>query len=162
MEKGEISQLLDQHNSMLQQLASPRVSGSSSATLSESDPSNSLPVQPVPAYAGVLSAPKAVLFTHNDVRSLPRSTGSADVGVAEVLSQFRLVVGFREKAVAPHDDKFADNLAFEHLSLICDGPCLTLHQQTSGRIDWRANLSMPRTLVVPVRLPHLPPGRSSN
>ena len=37
--------------------------------------------------------------------------------------------------------KFADNLAFEHLSLICDGLCLTLYQQLlSGRIDWSANV----------------------
>ena len=57
-------------------------------------------------YAGVLSVPKAVTFTPNDVRSLPRLTGSADVDVAEVLSQFRLVVGFRAKAVAPNDDFF--------------------------------------------------------
>ena len=44
--------------------------------------------------------------------------------------------------IAQHDDKFADNLAFEHLSLICDGPCLTLYQQLvmSGRIDWCANV----------------------
>ena len=124
MENGEIDQLSDQHNSMLQQLASMSVSGSSSAALSETDPSTPLPVQPVPTYAGVLSAPKAVTFTPNDVRSLPRLTGSADVDVAEVLSQFRLVVGFRAKAVAPHDEKFADNLAFEHLSLICDGHCV--------------------------------------
>ena len=57
------------------------------------------------SYAGVLPAPKAVTFTPNDVRSLPRLTGSADVGVAEVLPQFRLVVGFRAKAVAPHENK---------------------------------------------------------
>ena len=89
----------------------------------------------------MLSAPKAITFTPNDVRSLPRLTGSADVDVAEVLSQFRLVVGFRAKAVAPQDEKFADNLAFEHLSLICDGPCLTLYQQLmSGRIDWSVNV----------------------
>ena len=88
-----------------------------------------------------MSAPKAVTFTPNDVRSLPRLIGSTDVDVAEVYSQFRLVVGFRAKAIAPHDEKFADNLAFEHLSLICDGPFLTLYQQVmSGRIDWSANV----------------------
>ena len=37
MEKGEIIQLSDQHNSMLQQLASLSVSGSSSAALPESN-----------------------------------------------------------------------------------------------------------------------------
>ena len=56
----------------------------------------------------MLSAPIAVTFTPNDVRSLPRSTGSADVDVAEVLSQFPLVFGFRVKAIAPHDEKFSD------------------------------------------------------
>ena len=95
---GEISQFSDQLNSMLKQLASLSVSGSSSAASSESYPLNSLPVQPVPTYAGVLSAPKSVIFTINDVRSLPRLTGNADADVAEVLSQFRLVVGFRRAA----------------------------------------------------------------
>ena len=76
-----------------------------------------------------------------DVRSLPRLPGSADVDVAEVLSHFRLVMGSRAKAVAPRDDKFADDFAFEHLSLICDGPCLTLYQQLmSGRINWCTNV----------------------
>ena len=50
-------------------------------------------------------------------REIPRLTGSADVIVAEVLSQFRLVVGFRANAVAPHDEKIADNnIVSEHLS----------------------------------------------
>ena len=110
MERGEINQLSDQQNSILQQLASLSVSGSSSTAFSESDPSNPLLVQPVPTYAGVLSAPKAVTFTPNDLRSLPRLAGNADVDVAEVLSQYRLVVGVRAKAVAPRDEKFADNL----------------------------------------------------
>ena len=149
---------------MLQQLASLSVAGSSSATLSEPDPLNPLPVQPVPTYAGVLSAPKAATSTPNDVRSLPRLTGIVDIDVAEVLSQFRLVVGFRANVVAPHDEKFEDNLASEHLSLICDGPCLTLYQQPmSGRIDWCANVvnaentSNPGSFALPSTC-----GRSSN
>ena len=141
MERGEIDELSDQHNGMLHQLASLTVSSSASISLSESDRSYPVPTQPVPTYAGVLSAPKADTFTPNEVSSLPRLTGSADVDVAEVLSQFRLVVGFRAKVVAPRDEKFADNLAFEHLSLIYDGPCFTLYQQRmSGRIDWSANV----------------------
>ena len=141
MERGEIDELSVQHNEMLHQLASLTVSSSASVSLSESDRSNLVSTQPVPTYAGVLSAPKAVTFTPNDVRSLPRLIGSTDVDVAEVYSQFRLVVGFRAKAIAPHDEKFADNLAFEHLSLICDGPFLTLYQQLmSGRIDCCANV----------------------
>ena len=110
---------------MLHQLASLSISRSS-ASVSESKSSNPAPtVQPAMSYARVLSAPKAVSFTPNDIRSLPRLTGSVDVDVAEVLSQFRLIVGFRAEAVAPHDDFFAKNLAFERLSLVCDGPCLT-------------------------------------
>ena len=138
MEDGEIEELTDQHNSMLIQLASLKVGSNSASAVNVSTDSASVPV---PTYAGVLSAPKSVTFTPNDVRTLPRLNGSADVDVAEVLSQFRLVVGFRAKSVAPNDEKFADNLAFEHLSLICDGPCLTLYQQLmSGRIDWSANV----------------------
>ena len=141
MERGEIEELSVHHDNMLQQLANLSVSSFESVTLSESVPSTPVPTQPVPAYAGVLSAPKAVTFTPNDVRSLPRLTGSADVDVAEVLSQFHFVVGFRAKVVAPNDEIFADNLALEHLSRICDGPCLTLYQQRmSGRIDWSANV----------------------
>ena len=141
MERGEIDELSSQHNDTLHQLASLSVSSSASFSLSGSERSNPVLSQPVPTYAGVLSAPKAVTFTPSDVCSLPRLTGSADVDVAGVLSQFRLVVGFRAKANAPQDEKFADNLAFEHLSLVCDGPCLTLYQQLlSGRIDWSANV----------------------
>ena len=136
-----MDELSSQHNDILHQLASLSVSSSASVNLSESERSNPVLSQPVPTYAEVLSAPKAFTSTPNDVRSLPCLTGSADVDVAEVLSQFRLVVDFRAKAVAPHDEKFADNLAFERLSLICDGPCLTLYQQLmSGRIGWSANV----------------------
>ena len=90
----------------------------------------------------MLSAPKAATFTPNGVRSLPRLTGSADVDVAEISSQFRLVVGFRAKAVTPNDEKLADNLALSICQLICDGPCPMLYQQRMpGRIDWRANVN---------------------
>ena len=144
MERGEIEVLSEQHNSILQQFASLSVSSSPAASVTLSEPNNSNPVPPVqfaPTYAAVLSAPNVVTFMPNDVRSLPRLNGSADVDVAEVLSKFPLVVGFRSKPVAPDDDKLADNLAFEHLSLICDRPCLTLYQQLMpGRIDWSANV----------------------
>lgn len=63
------------------------------------------------------------------VCNLPRLTGSVDVDAAEHLSQFRRLVDIRAKAVASNDEKFEDNLAYEHVSLICDGPCLTLYQQ---------------------------------
>ena len=60
-----------------------------------------------------------------------------------------LVVGFRAKAVALQEEKIADNLAFEHLSLICDGPYLTLYQQPmSGRIDWSANVVNAENLFI--------------
>ena len=140
METGEIDQLSEQHNSIPTQLASLEVGSSTSTAVNLSDVDSSSSVS-VPTYAGVLSAQKLLSIATNDVRSLPRLTGSSDIDVAEVLSQFRLVVGFRAKTVAPNDEKFADNRAYEHLSLICDGPCLTLYQQLmSGRIDWSANV----------------------
>ena len=104
MERGEIDELSTQHNDMLHQLASLSVSSSASVSLSEYERSYPVTSQPAPTYAGALSAPKADTFTPNDVRSLPRLNGSADVDVAEVLSQFRLVVGFRAKAVALNDE----------------------------------------------------------
>ena len=120
-----MDELSSQHNDILHQLASLSVSSSASVNLSESERSNPVLSQPVPTYAGVLSALKAVTFTPNDVRSLPHLTGNADVDVAQVLSQFRLV-GFRVKAVAPNDEILADNLVLSICQLICDGPCLTL------------------------------------
>ena len=86
IERGQIDQLSVQRNNVLQQPASLMVSRSASVTLFESEPSNPVPTQSVPTYAGVLSAPKAVTFTPSDVRSVPRLAGSADVDVAEVLS----------------------------------------------------------------------------
>ena len=62
------------------------VSDYASVTLSGSDPSNPVPVQPVRTYAGALSATKVVTYTPNDVRSLPRLTASVDVEVAQGLS----------------------------------------------------------------------------
>ena len=106
MERGEINELSVQHNVMLHQFASLTVSSPASVSLPVSERSSPVSTQPVPTYAGALSAPKAVTFTPNDVRSLPRLARSADVDVAEVSSQFRLVVGFRAKAVTPNDDFF--------------------------------------------------------
>ena len=74
MVRGEIDELSSQHNDMLHQLASLSVSSSAPVSLSESERSNPVLSQPVPTYAGVLSAPKAVTFTPNDVRRLPRVT----------------------------------------------------------------------------------------
>ena len=76
-EEGEIEQLSDQHNSMLHQLASPKVgfSTSTAVNLSGADSATS---GPVPTYEGLLSAQKPISITPNDVRSLPRLTGSAD------------------------------------------------------------------------------------
>ena len=65
----------------------------------------------------MLSAQKSLPTAPINVRSLPRLTGNADIDVAEVLSLFRLAVGFRAKNVALNDEKFADTLAFEHMSL---------------------------------------------
>ena len=65
---GESEVLSVKDNNMLQ-LASLSVLSSATPTLFESDPSNLVSTQPVPTYAGVLSAPKAVTFTPDDVRS---------------------------------------------------------------------------------------------
>ena len=89
----------------------------------------------------VLSAPMAVTFTPNDVRSLPRLPGSDDVDVVEVLSQLRLVVDFWAKAVAPHDENLRITL---HLNTCLSSAmvlvlrCTKYQQRMSGRIDWRA------------------------
>ena len=163
MEGGEIDELSEQHNNMLQQLASLNVSNFASVTLSESDRSNPVPTQPVPTYAWVLSAPKVVTFTPNDVRSLPRLTGSTDVDVTEVLSLFRLAVGVQANAVAPNDEHFADNLAFS----ICHSSAMVLVLRCVNNLcqvglTGVRTLSTPRTLRMPVRLPRRPPGKSSN
>ena len=130
IDNGEIEGLSEQQMGILPQLASVSVASGSAVSLSECNNSTTAvqsdPIQSVFKYLGVLSAQQTIMLTPNDVRSLPRLNGSADVDVAEVLSHLRLVVGFQTKYVAPDDDKFADNLAFEYLSLICHGPCLTL------------------------------------
>ena len=60
-----------------------------------------------------------------------------------MLSQYRLVAGFKAKTVRPNYQEYADPLAFEYLWLICDGPVLTQYQQLSaGIIDWRVPLSL--------------------
>ena len=158
-----MDELSSQHNDILHQLASLSVSSSASVNLSESNGSNSVPTQPVPTYAGVLSAPKVVTFTPNDVRSLPRLTGSADVDVAEVLSQFRLAVGVQANAVAPNDEHLADNLALS----ICHSSAMVLVLSCVNNVcqvglTGVQTLSTPRTLIIPVRLPRRPPGKSSN
>ena len=78
---------------------------------------------------------------------MPRLTGAADVDVISCLSQYRLVCSFRLKAGVSSSlsdaelVKLTDEVAFEHLSLICDGPVLLLYQHImDGSIKWNAPL----------------------
>ena len=89
--------------------------------------------------------PARLSISAADVKQLPRLTGAADVDVLSVLSQFRLVCSFRVKASVPVStpleelESLSDRAAFEHVSLICDGPILQLYQQIiEGSINWHA------------------------
>ena len=111
------------------------------ASVSESGPSNLLLSNLSRRPHRCLEHLNPLKCSRNDVRSPPRLTGSVNVGVAEVFSQFCLVVSFREKAIARDDETFADNLAYDHLPRSSDGPCLTLCQQVmSGRVAWSTNI----------------------
>lgn len=94
------------------------------------------------------SKPKNIVITQGDVRHVPRLSGGVDTDVAGVLSQHRLVVGFRAKSAPTDDGNFADQLVFEHLSLMHNGAVLTLYQQRMGcQIDcWRAQAVSAETL----------------
>ena len=64
---------------------------------------------------------------------------SNSVDVTAVLSRYRLVAGFEAKTVHLNDEEYADYLASEYFSLICDGPVLSEYQQLpAGTIDWCA------------------------
>ena len=74
---------------------------------------------------------------------MPRRNGSADIDVISGLQQYRLVCSFRVKVTVSSGTseselvKLSDQAAFEHLSLICDGPVLTLYQHImDGSHDW--------------------------
>ena len=89
------------------------------------------------------SKPKRVVITSQDVEQVPRLTGAADVDVISCLSQYCLVCSFRVKANTPASlsdvelIKLSDQVAFEYLSLICDGPVLQLYQHImDGSINW--------------------------
>lgn len=96
-------------------------------------------------FAQVLStkSSKRVVMTSQDVKQLPRLNGSADIDVISCLQQYRLVCSFRVKVTVSSGTseselvKLSDQAAFEHLSLICDGPVLTLYQHImDGSHDW--------------------------
>lgn len=71
---------------------------------------------------------------------VPRLNGAPDVDVSEILAQYRLVVGFWAKTARNNDKDFADALAHEYFSLICDGPCPTINEHVfSGQIDWQSD-----------------------
>ena len=78
---------------------------------------------------------------------MPRLTGAADVDVISCLSQYRLVCSIRVKAGVSSSlsdaelVKLTDEVAFEHLSLICDGHVLLFYQHImDGSIKWNAPL----------------------
>lgn len=79
------------------------------------------------------------MISHADTRCVPRLTGAPNVDFPEILTKYRLVVGFRAKPARVHDDDFAEALAHEYFSLNCDAPCLTPYQQiVSEQIDWQS------------------------
>ena len=69
-----------------------------------------------------------------DVKGCPHLTGNADDDPQACLAHFYMNCGFIAKRAlptsAPKDDVVAltEQLAFEHVALICDGPILTLYQ----------------------------------
>ena len=133
---GGNPQLSKQTELLIERLVS--MSGPTSSTSSVNQASVLSSSVPPLSFAQVAATPKTTTLTASDVRRLPRLDGSPDADVPAVLSQYRLAAGFKAKGVRPDDVPYADCLAFEHLSLICDGPVLALYQQlSSGAIDWR-------------------------
>ena len=136
LDAGEISELSGQTMELMDRL----VSKQSPAAVSQQDSVPSL----ARSFAEVLSSKtKRVVLTSQDVKQVPRLTGSADVDVISCLQQYRLVCSFRVKASAASSVtdaelvKLSDEVAFEHVSLICDGMVLTLYQHVmEGRINW--------------------------
>ena len=135
---GEIPQLSSQTALLMDRLVSIASATSSNGSVNHATQPIVQPIVPPLSFAQVVATPKTTVLTTGDVRRLPRLNGSADVDVAAVLSQYRLVAGFKAKSVRPNDETYGDSLAFEFLSLICDDSVLTLYQQLStGTIDWR-------------------------
>ena len=138
---GKISQLSAQTELLMERLVSMSGSVSSASSVSQVT-GPSLPVTPL-SFTQVAATSKPTALPSSDIRRLPRLDGSPDFDVAAVLSQYRLVAGFKAKTVRPNYQEYADPLAFEYLWLICDGPVLTQYQQLSaGIIDWRVPLSL--------------------
>ncbi len=143
LDRGEIDELSPQTMDLMDRLVSVSSQSDSSvapAAVQQNDPVPSL----AKSFAEALSSkPKRVVLSSQDVKQVPRLTGSADTDVISCLQQFRLVCSFRVKAVAPAGMSeaelitAADEVAFEHVSLICDGLVLTLYQHImEGRINW--------------------------
>lgn len=136
LDAGEISELSAQTMELMDRLVS--LQSPAAALQQDSVPSLAR------SFAEVLSSkPKRVVLTSQDVKQVPRLTGSADVDVISCLQQYRLVCSFRVKANAASSVtdaelvKLSDEVAFEHVSLICDGMVLTLYQHVmEGRINW--------------------------
>ena len=145
LDSGEIAELSPQTMELMSRLVSlaSSESKSSSPAASVQQQETSVPSL-AQKFAEVLSPKsKRVVITSHDVKQVPHHTGSADVDIISVIQQYRLVCSFRVKAgisTGVSDAelvKLSDDVAFEHISLICDGPVLTLYQHTmDGSLNW--------------------------
>lgn len=68
-----------------------------------------------------------------------RADGDYDVALQASLNAYHTVAKFKAQSVRPGDDKYADQLAFAFLNMICDfHAAIMLQQLMSGCINWRA------------------------
>ena len=102
-------------------------------------------VPPKVTFADVVAAQKTVTLGQSDVKRVPRlksspEIGDSDIDVQAILNAYHTVARFKAFSVRPGDEEYADQVAFEFLSLICDGHAATMLQQLmSGCINWQAD-----------------------
>ncbi|CAM9659485.1 unnamed protein product, partial [Ectocarpus sp. 13 AM-2016] len=58
------------------------------------------------SFADALSRQKHVVLTPPDVKQIPRLTGKSEVDVTSVLSQYRLIAGFKLKGAYPNPSTY--------------------------------------------------------
>lgn len=73
--------------------------------------------------------PKMCILTRSDLETCSRLTQICEEDAELILTEYRSLVGLLAKSVRPGDEEFADDVAFRHIFLITDGPCLTLLSQ---------------------------------
>ena len=83
-----------------------------------------MPLVGAPSYREVITSHCGI--SASDLRGCPRLTGAPDQNVVEILDRYRITVGLKAKSVRSGDEKFADNVALEHIVLIAEGTCATL------------------------------------